>query len=46
MLERLRHEVWRLHLELPKNNLVDGGKPQRPRPRDGLGGHQAEWRAL
>ncbi|NOZ71825.1 MAG: L-ribulose-5-phosphate 4-epimerase [Chloroflexi bacterium] len=22
MLERLREEVWRLHLELPKNNLV------------------------
>ncbi len=22
MLEELRYEVWRLHLELPKNHLV------------------------
>ncbi len=38
MLERLRHEVWRLHLELPKNNLVvwTGGNLSARDPATGL----------
>ncbi len=38
MLEQLRHEVWRLHLELPKNNLVawTSGNVSARDPESGL----------
>ena len=38
MLENLRHELWQLHMELPKNNLVTwtGGNVSLRDPRSGL----------
>lgn len=38
MLENLRHELWQLHMELPKNNLVTwtGGNVSLRDPQSGL----------
>ena len=48
MLEDLREELWQLHLELPKNDLVTwtSGNVSARDPRDGLRRHQAVRRAL
>jgi hypothetical protein len=37
MLDTLRHELWRLHMELPKNNLVTwtGGNVSLRDPQTG-----------
>jgi len=41
MLQVLREQVWKLHLELPKSAGHVTAQRKRARSRDGLRGHQA-----